>query len=40
MGLKGQLNITDAMDGLSRSLSLGFVPAGWAEVAYASLKGL
>jgi dynein heavy chain len=40
MGLKGQLNITDAMDGLSRSLSLGFVPAGWAEVAYASNKGL
>lgn len=40
MGLKGQLNITDAMDNLSRSLSLGFVPAGWTEVAYASLKGL
>jgi dynein heavy chain len=40
MGLKGQLNITDAMDNLSRALSLGFVPAGWAEVAYSSLKGL
>lgn len=40
MGLKGQLNITDAMDELSRSLEMGFVPPGWAFVAYWSLKGL
>ena len=40
MGLKGALNITDAMDSLSRSLSLGFVPDDWAEVAYFSKKGL
>jgi len=38
MGLKGQLNITEAMDQLNRSLSLGFVPANWAEVAYPSQK--
>lgn len=38
MGLKGQLNITDVMDQLQRSLSLGFVPGSWAEVAYPSLK--
>jgi len=40
MGLKGQLNITDAMDELFRNLSLGFVPAAWAAAAYASLKSL
>lgn len=40
MGLKGQLNITDAMDDLARSLSLGFIPAKWVEVAYPSLKAL
>lgn len=40
MGLKGQLNITDAMDELFRNLSLGFVPGAWAAVAYFSLKPL
>jgi hypothetical protein len=40
MGLAGQLNITDTMDDLQRSLSIGFVPAGWAAVAYPSLKNL
>ena len=40
MGLSGQLNITDAMDELQKSLSMGFVPPGWAAVAYPSLKPL
>jgi dynein heavy chain, axonemal len=40
MGLKGQLNITDAMDELERSLNLGFVPGSWVAVAYPSLKSL
>jgi len=39
-GLKGQLNITDAMEGLSNSLAINRVPAGWTEKAYFSLKTL
>lgn len=39
-GLKGQLNITDAMDLLATALSLNRVPKGWEEVAYPSLKNL
>lgn len=39
-GLKGQLNITDAMEGLSTSLSLNKVPAEWEKYAYFSKKSL
>jgi len=39
-GLKGQLNITDAMDLLCTALSMNRVPKGWEEKAYPSLKNL
>ena len=39
-GLKGQLNITDAMDQLGSSLSLNKVPDSWEKFAYASKKSL
>jgi dynein heavy chain len=40
MGLKGQLNITDAMEKLSSSLKLNKLDDGWAKVAYFSKKSL
>lgn len=39
-GLKGQLNITDAMETLSTSLALNRVPAEWEKYAYFSKKSL
>jgi len=39
-GLKGQLNITDAMEMLSNSLALNRVPAEWTKYAYFSKKAL
>ena len=39
-GLKGQLNITDAMELLATSLSLNKVPAEWEKYAYFSKKSL
>lgn len=39
-GLKGQLNITDAMEALSTALSINKVPASWESKAYFSLKTL
>jgi dynein heavy chain len=40
MGLQGALNITDAMEGLSRSLQLNRVPEVWEKNAYPSRKTL
>jgi len=40
MGLQGALNITDAMESLSRALSLNRVPESWEKVAYFSKKTL
>lgn len=39
-GLKGTLNITEAMEGLMMSLTLNKIPAGWQKVAYLSKKSL
>jgi len=39
-GLKGQLNITEAMEALSNSLSINKVPDRWADKAYFSNKNL
>ena len=39
-GLKGALNITDAMELLQKQLTINQIPAQWAGVAYASLKNL
>lgn len=39
-GLKGQLNVTDAMEALSNSLNLNKVPESWVPVAYFSNKNL
>jgi len=39
-GLKGALNITDAMDGLSKALSLNKVHDSWEKFAYFSKKSL
>jgi dynein heavy chain len=39
-GLKGQLNITDAMEATSASLNLNKVPDSWVPVAYFSNKTL
>jgi len=40
-GLKGVLNITDAMETLSNKLALNIVPQNWADAAaYASMKSL
>lgn len=39
-GLKGTLNITDAMESLMEALNLNRIPASWAKVAYQSKKSL
>jgi dynein heavy chain len=39
-GLKGTLNITEAMEGLASALNLNRVPGSWAAVAYLSKKNL
>lgn len=39
-GLKGQLNITDAMEGLATALSLNRVHESWEKYAYFSKKAL
>jgi len=39
-GLKGTLNITEAMEGLATALNLNRVPGSWATVAYLSKKNL
>jgi len=39
-GLKGQLNITDAMEGLSNALSFNRVHESWEKYAYFSKKNL
>jgi len=39
-GLKGALNITDAMELLSRQLNLNLVPGSWEKYAYFSKKNL
>jgi dynein heavy chain len=39
-GLKGQLNITDAMESTSTSLTLNKVPDTWVPVSYFSNKSL
>lgn len=39
-GLKGTLNITEAMESLASALNLNRVPASWANVAYLSKKTL
>jgi len=39
-GLKGQLNITDAMEGLANALSLNKVHDSWEKYAYFSKKSL
>lgn len=40
MGLKGTLNITEAMENLQTALNLNRVPGSWASVAYLSKKNL
>jgi dynein heavy chain len=39
-GLKGQLNTTDAMEGLANALSLNKVHESWEKFAYFSKKSL
>lgn len=39
-GMKGQLNVTDAMETISFNLSINKVPDTWTAIAYASLKSL
>jgi dynein heavy chain len=39
-GLKGSLNITDAMESLARFININAVPAGWEKYAYFSKKSL
>jgi len=39
-GLKGTLNMTDEMEGLSQKLFINEQPATWTKYAYASKKGL
>ena len=39
-GLKGQLNITDAMEGLANALALNKVHDSWEKYAYFSKKAL
>lgn len=39
-GLKGSLNITDAMESLALNLSLNLIPPFWEKYAYASKKPL
>jgi dynein heavy chain len=39
-GLKGALNMTDAMEAVAASLRINAVPAAWAECAYFSKKPL
>jgi len=38
LGLNGALNMTDAMEGLLRSLAINKVPENWEKVAYFSKK--
>jgi len=39
-GLRGALNVTDAMEALGASLKYNTIPAFWEKYAYASKKGL
>lgn len=39
-GLKGSLNITDAMEALAKQLSMNLVPGSWEKYAYFSKKNL
>lgn len=39
-GLRGALNITDAMETLAQKLSLNLIPPFWEKYAYASKKPL
>ena len=39
-GLKGALNMTDAMEGVAAALRINVVPASWEECAYFSKKQL
>lgn len=39
-GLKGSLNITDAMELLARQLNTNMVPGSWEKYAYFSKKSL
>lgn len=39
-GMKGQLNITEAMEVLANSMYINQVPALWEKYAYASKKSL
>jgi len=39
-GMKGQLNVTDAMEGLSNALSINKVHESWEKFAYFSKKSL
>jgi dynein heavy chain len=40
LGLTGALNITDAMENLTKALSFNKVPETWEKFAYFSRKGL
>ncbi|GAB6022905.1 Dynein heavy chain 9, axonemal [Chamberlinius hualienensis] len=40
LGLKGELTITDAMDGLANGLYLEHIPSSWVQLSYPSLMGL
>lgn len=40
LGLTGALNVTDAMEGLARSLEFNKVPGNWEKIAYFSKKSL
>ena len=39
-GLKGTLNITEAMENLAKALNLNMIPDSWKKVAYLSKKNL
>lgn len=39
-GLKGTLNVTEAMENLASALGLNRIPPSWQKVAYLSKKGL
>jgi len=39
-GLKGSLNITDAMELLAKQLNMNLVPGSWEKYAYFSKKNL
>ena len=40
LGLKGELTITPAMEGLGNSLFLDQIPESWQKKAYPSMAGL